>query len=75
MAMVYLDPQAAARLAERMFVFRGMTSDEARTVAEHLVGANLAGHDSHRVFATLGDLLTTGPTLTNVNDFRAILVE
>ncbi|MEO3470465.1 glycerate kinase [Roseomonas sp. CAU 1739] len=34
----------------------------------------LAGHDSHRVFSTLDDLLTTGPTLTNVNDFRAILV-
>ena len=36
--------------------------------------ALLAGHDSHRLFAALGDLLTTGPTLTNVNDFRAILV-
>lgn len=36
--------------------------------------ALLAGHDSHRLFATLGDLLTTGPTLTNVNDFRALLV-
>jgi glycerate-2-kinase len=36
--------------------------------------ALLAGHDSHRVFATLGDLVITGPTLTNVNDFRAILV-
>jgi glycerate-2-kinase len=23
----------------------------------------------------LGDLLVTGPTLTNVNDFRAVLVE
>ena len=47
MAPVHLDPQAAARLAERMFMHRGMTPDEARTVAEHLVGANLAGHDSH----------------------------
>lgn len=36
--------------------------------------ALLAGHDSHRLFSALGDLLTTGPTLTNVNDFRAILV-
>ncbi|MBR0682342.1 glycerate kinase [Roseomonas eburnea] len=34
----------------------------------------LAGHDSHRLFAALGDLVTTGPTLTNVNDFRAILI-
>ncbi len=36
--------------------------------------ARLAAHDSHGVFAPLGDLLTTGPTLTNVNDFRALLV-
>ncbi|GGJ01857.1 glycerate kinase type-2 family protein [Neoroseomonas lacus] len=34
----------------------------------------LAAHDSHTLFATLSDLLTTGPTLTNVNDFRAILI-
>ncbi len=36
--------------------------------------ALLAGHDSHRVFAALDDLLVSGPTLTNVNDFRAILI-
>jgi len=34
----------------------------------------LAGHDSYSVFEALGDLIRTGPTLTNVNDFRAILV-
>lgn len=34
----------------------------------------LARHDSGGFFAALGDLLHTGPTLTNVNDFRAILV-
>ncbi len=36
--------------------------------------ADLAGHDSASLFAALGDLLVTGPTRTNVNDFRAILV-
>jgi hydroxypyruvate reductase len=35
----------------------------------------LAEHDSHGFFAALGDGVVTGPTLTNVNDFRAILVE
>jgi hydroxypyruvate reductase len=34
----------------------------------------LAQHDSYGFFAALGDLVVTGPTLTNVNDFRAILV-
>ncbi|HVZ15075.1 MAG TPA: glycerate kinase [Bauldia sp.] len=36
--------------------------------------AALAGNDMYPVFAALGDLIVTGPTLTNVNDFRAILL-
>ena len=34
----------------------------------------LADNDAYGVFAELGSLVVTGPTLTNVNDFRAILV-
>jgi hydroxypyruvate reductase len=34
----------------------------------------LDDNDAYSVFAALGDLIVTGPTLTNVNDFRAILV-
>ncbi|HWM31502.1 MAG TPA: glycerate kinase [Methyloceanibacter sp.] len=37
--------------------------------------AMLADNDPYSFFAGLGDLLETGPTLTNVNDFRAILIE
>ncbi len=36
--------------------------------------ARLAANDGYGFFARLGDLVMTGPTLTNVNDFRAILV-
>jgi hydroxypyruvate reductase len=36
--------------------------------------AVLAAHDSYGLFDTIGDLIRTGPTLTNVNDIRAILV-
>ncbi len=36
--------------------------------------ASLADNDGHGFFETLGDQVVTGPTLTNVNDFRAILV-
>ena len=36
--------------------------------------ARLAAHDSAGVFRALGDLVVTGPTYTNVNDFRAVLV-
>ena len=37
--------------------------------------ASLADNDGHGFFQALGDQLVTGPTLTNVNDFRAILVQ
>ncbi|MCB4820392.1 glycerate kinase type-2 family protein [Roseicella aerolata] len=36
--------------------------------------AALAGHDSTGLFRMLGDLVVTGPTLTNVNDVRAVLI-
>ena len=35
----------------------------------------LAENDAHALFEALDDRLVTGPTLTNVNDFRAILIE
>jgi glycerate 2-kinase len=35
----------------------------------------LADNDAHSFFSALGDSVITGPTLTNVNDFRAILIE
>ena len=35
---------------------------------------SLADHDSGGYFAALNDLVVTGPTQTNVNDFRAILI-
>jgi hydroxypyruvate reductase len=37
--------------------------------------AALADNDAYSFFSALGDLLVTGPTLTNVNDFHAILIE
>ncbi len=37
--------------------------------------ARLAENDGYAVFEAIGDLLVTGPTFTNVNDFRAILVQ
>ncbi len=42
----------------------GVTVDEA-----------LRHHDSGALFAAAGDLVKTGPTLTNVNDFRAIAID
>lgn len=37
--------------------------------------AMLAANDAHSFFEAIGDQVVTGPTLTNVNDFRAILIE
>ena len=36
--------------------------------------AALADNDAYGAFEAIGDLLMTGPTGTNVNDFRAILI-
>ncbi|MBP1871619.1 glycerate-2-kinase [Ensifer adhaerens] len=38
--------------------------------AEHL-----ANNDAYSFFERLGDLIVTGPTRTNVNDFRAVLIQ
>jgi glycerate 2-kinase len=51
-------PDSLARAAAR-----GISADNA-----------LADNDGYGFFAALGDLVMTGPTLTNVNDFRAVLV-
>ncbi len=44
----------------------------------HALGLDAASHladnDSYPYFAALGDLIVTGPTRTNVNDIRAILI-
>jgi hydroxypyruvate reductase len=36
--------------------------------------AALANNDAYTAFDAIGDLLVTGPTGTNVNDFRAIII-
>jgi hydroxypyruvate reductase len=36
--------------------------------------AKLGDNDAYTLFAALEDLVVTGPTLTNVNDFRAVLI-
>jgi hydroxypyruvate reductase len=53
-----IDPTTAARAAA--------SGLDARHVLDR--------HDAWSFFSTLGDLVVTGPTRTNVNDYRAILV-
>jgi hydroxypyruvate reductase len=36
--------------------------------------AALANNDGYGFFSSIGDLIVTGPTRTNVNDFRAIII-
>lgn len=53
-----------------------VTPDTLTRAAEHNedADAHLANNDAYGFFTALGDLVMTGPTMTNVNDFRAILV-
>jgi glycerate 2-kinase len=64
----------------------GSASDPAGAMIDHLTfakmkslgldpAAYLANNDATAFFAATGDLLQTGPTLTNVNDVRVILVD
>lgn len=57
-AGAYLAPDSLARAAAK-----GLNARD-----------SLANNDGHGFFAAIGDQVVTGPTLTNVNDFRAILV-
>lgn len=51
-------------------------SSVARGQEQGLIAANfLKNNNSMRFFGALGDLLTTGPTGTNVNDFRCVVVD
>jgi hydroxypyruvate reductase len=47
--------------------------DRARSLGVD-ANARLLNNDGYGFFSALGDLVVTGPTRTNVNDFRAILV-
>ncbi|MDB5529748.1 MAG: glycerate kinase [Devosia sp.] len=51
----------------------GTTATRLRKAGIDPLGA-LANNDAYSAFAAIGDLLVTGPTGTNVNDFRAILI-
>jgi glycerate 2-kinase len=52
----------------------GQTTERAKALGLD-PAAFLADNNSTGFFETLGDLLTPGPTYTNVNDFRAIVVD
>lgn len=53
--------------------FDGTLCEKARARGIDL-DAHLAGNDAYTAFAQLDRLVITGPTLTNVNDFRCILM-
>src|SRR5215472_10043308 len=48
-AMIVIDHAALLGITERIFTAAGSEPDEARTIADYLVEANLRGHDSHGV--------------------------
>ena len=53
-----------------------ITPDSLARAAQRNLDAKkmLADNDGYSFFSGVGDLVVTGPTLTNVNDFRAILI-
>jgi hydroxypyruvate reductase len=57
---------------DQTFSIASLTLARAAALCIH-AKARLADNDAYGLFAALGDLVMTGPTLTNVNDFRAVL--
>ncbi|MFN3226860.1 MAG: glycerate kinase [Hyphomicrobiales bacterium] len=62
----------AAEVAGAMVTPNTLAKARAKDIDPH---ASLANNDAHSFFAGINDQVITGPTLTNVNDFRAILIE
>ena len=62
-----VEDNAGALFSPAHFV---QAQDQALSLADYL-----ARHDSYSLFSALDALVMTGPTLTNVNDFRAVLIE
>ncbi|MEE2659550.1 MAG: malate/lactate/ureidoglycolate dehydrogenase [Candidatus Latescibacterota bacterium] len=50
--LITADPQALKAMIMGVFAGAGCGADEAEVIADHLVEANLAGHDSHGVIRT-----------------------
>lgn len=62
----------AAEVAGAIITPTTLSEAEAKAVDP---AAALASNDAHSFFQALGAQVITGPTLTNVNDFRAILIQ
>ena len=59
------------RIRKRTGLTQEKLSESSGLSAKHA----LENHDSHRFFGAIDHQIITGPTMTNVNDFRAILIE
>ena len=57
-----------------MPLFDNVPEGWVRLEGDPIIRTLLDDNDGYSFFASLGDLVVTGPTMTNVNDFRAILV-
>ena len=64
---VIVDHNELRRIGRRVFTAAGSSEDEAAIIADHLVEANLAGHDSHGVIRTAAylDGVKKGAVLPN----------
>jgi hydroxypyruvate reductase len=68
--VIACDTDGVDGAAEIAGAYAGPDSLTGRTHAQ----AALMNNDAHSFFAAIGGQIITGPALTNVNDFRAILI-
>ena len=61
--MITIQADVLSAYISKIFAASGSSEEEANIIAEHLIGANLRGHDSHGVIRTLS-------YITGVNENR-----
>ena len=64
-------PQTSLLTSARVLRLVALTLSGAMFLSQSAFAAN---NDAGGFFAAVGQAVVTGPTLTNVNDFRAILI-
>ena len=74
----WFENDTARQQVFRLFGYAGTGKSTITALAIQALGLDpmsfLENNDAHALFEALGDQVITGPTHTNVNDFRGILI-
>ena len=73
--MITIQADVLSAYISKIFAASGSSEEEANIIAEHLIGANLRGHDSHGVIRTLSYITGVNENRFDVNGKFSIVQE